>query len=124
MAQAELVSIAGRAQFTGAHTKTSVAPVVGPVRAPHAKFVGMLGGHPPPVIPGNADSIDLQDRADHLDAVLGGLTAYLAVFLDDTVQSVPGGLDLWDAEAVVADLASDLTGSMFLAAERLAGGLL
>jgi hypothetical protein len=124
MAQAELVSIAGRAQITGANTNPSTTPVGSPVRAAYAEFAAMLAGHPPRLILVDADSIDLQDRADHLSAVLGGLATYLTVILDDTAQSTPGGLDLCDAEAIVADLAFNLTGSMLLAADRLAGGLL
>jgi hypothetical protein len=125
MAQAELVSIAGRARFTGALPKPSTTlPIGSPIRVAYAGLLAALAGHPPCPILAAADTIDLQDRADHLEAVLAGLTAYLAVILDDTVQSTPGGLDLSDAEVVLADLASDLTGSMLLAAERSAGGLL
>jgi hypothetical protein len=43
------------------------------------------------------------------------------VILDDTAQNVPGGLDLRDVEAVLADLASDVTGTIQYAADRLAG---
>jgi hypothetical protein len=53
--------------------------------------------------------------------VLGALSVYVAVILDDTVQNVPGGLDLPDAEAVLADLASDVTGAIQRAAEDMTG---
>jgi hypothetical protein len=124
MAQAELVSIAGRCRFTGAHARLSTIPVGGPVRVAYAGLLVALAGHPPSSILVQADSIDLQDRADHLEAVLGGLAAYLAVILDDTVRSAPGGLDLCDAEAILADLGSDLSRAMLIAAERLEGALL
>jgi hypothetical protein len=124
MAQAELVSIAGRARFTGGLAKPSTTPIGDPVRLAYAEFLSALAGHPPHPILVTADPIDLQDRADHLDAVFGGLAAYLAVIVDDTVQTVPGGLDLCNAEALLADLASDLIGPMLLAADRLAGGVL
>jgi predicted phage-related endonuclease len=43
------------------------------------------------------------------------------MILDDTAQNVPGGLDLPDTEAVLADLASDVTGTIQLAADEMAG---
>ena len=121
MAQAELVSIAGRARITGGHPKPSTAPVGSPVRTAYAEFLAALGEHPPRPIPIVADSIDLQDRADHLINVFGGLAAYLAVILDDTAQNTPGTLDFCDAAAILADLVSDLSGAIQHAAEEMAG---
>jgi hypothetical protein len=123
MAQAELVSIVGRARITGADPKPSTAPVGSPVRAAYAKFLAALDERPPRPIPIVADSIDLQDRADHLKKVFGGLAAYLTVILDDTAQNTPGRLDLCDAEAVLADLVSDLSGAIERAAEEMAEGM-
>jgi hypothetical protein len=120
MAQAKLVSIAGRAQITGAQAKPSTVPVGCPVLTAHAEFLAGLAEHPPRPIPIVADSIDLQDRADHLNKVLGGLAGYLAVILDDTAQNTPGSLDLCDAEAILADLVSDLSGAIQRAAEEMA----
>jgi hypothetical protein len=121
MAQAKLVFIAARAQITGAHPKSSTAPVGSPVRTVYAEFLASLRERPPRPIPIIADSIDLQHRADHLNEVLAGLAGYLAVILDDTGQNTPGGLDLRDAEAILADLASDLSGAIQRAAEEMAG---
>jgi hypothetical protein len=115
MAQAELVFIAGRSQITGTYPKPSTAPV----GTAYAEFLAAL--HPPRPIPIVADSIDLQDRADHLNEVLGGLTAYLAIILDETAQNTPGSLDLRDAEAILVDLASDLSGAIQRAADEMAG---
>jgi hypothetical protein len=88
----------------------------GPVRAAHAEFVAAMAGHPPRPIPLEADALDLEDRADHLNTVLSALSVYVAV-----VQNVPGRLDLRDAEGVLADLASDLTGAIQQAADDMAG---
>jgi hypothetical protein len=121
MAQAKLVSIASRPRFTGASAISYTIPVGCPVRVAHAEFLAALAAHPPRPIPVDADSVDLQDRADHLSAVFGGLAAYLAIVLDDTAQNASGGLDLTDAEAILADLASDLTGTIRNAAEEMAG---
>jgi hypothetical protein len=121
MAQAELVYIAGHARITGAPPKPSTAPVSSPIRTAFAEFLAGLREHPPRPIPMIADSIDLQDRADHLNEVLGGLAGYLTVILDDTAQNAPGGLDLCDAEAILADVAYDLSGAIQRAAEEMAG---
>jgi hypothetical protein len=121
MAQAALVSIASRAPITAADAKPSTIPAGGPVRAAYAEFLAKLAGHPPCPIPVDVDSIDLEQRADHVKNVLGGLAAYLAVILDDTAQNTPSTLDLCDAEAILADLVSDLSGAIQHAAEDMAG---
>jgi hypothetical protein len=117
MAQAEYVSNAVRARITGASEGLSTTSPV----AAHVAFVAVLAGYPPRTIPLDADAIDLEDRADHLGKVFGTLSAYLAVILDDTAQNVPGRLDLPYAEGILADLASDLTGTIAHAADDMAG---
>ena len=121
MAKAKLVSIASRVPITGANTKPSTVPIYGAVRAAYAEFLAKLAGYPPRPIPVDADSIDLEQRADHLNEVLSGLAGYLTVILDDTAQNTPGGPDLCDAEAILADLASNLSGAIQHAAEKMAG---
>jgi hypothetical protein len=120
MAQAKLVSIASRAQITGARPKPSTAPLGGPVGTAYAEFLAALREHPPRPIPIVADCIDLVNRADHLQKVFGGLAAYLTVILDDTAQNTPGRLDLCDAEAILSDLASDLSRAIQRVAEEMA----
>ena len=96
-------------------------PSTSPARAAHAAFVAALSAHPPRAIPLDADALDLEDRADHIGRVFSALSVYVAVILDVTAQNVPGSLDLRDAEAVLADLASDLTGAIQKAADDMAG---
>src|SRR5580700_10224172 len=48
----------------------SAKPSDSPVLAAHAEFVAALAGHPPRTIPLDADAIDLEDRANHLNTVL------------------------------------------------------
>ena len=117
MAQADYVSSAIRALITGASAKPSTSPV----RFAYAGFVATLAAYPPRPIPIDADAIDLEDRADHLDKVFGALSVYVTVILDDTAQNVPGTLDLRDVEAILADLASDVTGTIQHAADDMAG---
>jgi hypothetical protein len=117
MAQAEYVSSAIRALITGASARLSTSPI----RAAHAEFVAALAVHSPGPIPVDTDAVDLEDRADHLKKVFGALSVYVAAILDDTAQSIGGGLDLLPVEAVLSDLASDVTGTIQRAADGMAG---
>jgi hypothetical protein len=98
---------------------TGAKPSTSPACAAHAAFVAALAAHPPWTIPLDADALDLEDRADHLGKVLSALSVYVAVILDDTAQNVPGGLDLPHVEAILFDLASDVTGTIQHAAEGM-----
>jgi hypothetical protein len=86
----------------------------------YAELIAALASHPPRPIAIDADSMDLQDRAEHLGALFGELAAYLDVVLDDTAQNTPGRLDLTDAEAILAGLAADLAGAIQRAADQVA----
>ena len=120
MAQTVHVTSAIGALTIGASTKPSTSPV----RAAHAELVPALAGHSRRAIPVDADTTDLEDRADHLKKVLNALWAYLSAILKDTAQNVPGGLDLRQVVAVLSDLTSDLTsdvaGSLQHAADSMA----
>ncbi len=113
--------LSGTPTSTQPHDNAIAKPSASPICAAHAEFVAALAGHPPHTIPLDADAIDLEDRADHLNKILSALSVYLAVILDDTAQNVPGTLDLPDIEAVLADLASDVTGTIQHAADGMAG---
>ena len=52
--------------------------------------------------------------------MLNALSAYLTAILDDTSQNVPGGLDLRQVDALLSDLASDVSGTLQHAVERMA----
>jgi hypothetical protein len=122
MAQAELVSTARRGWITGANAIPSTTAGGNPVVVTaHTKLLAALAAHPPRLIPVDADAFDLEDRAEHLSSVFGGLAAYLAIVLDDTAQNVRGGLELPDVEVILADLASDLTGAILNGADEMAG---
>lgn len=112
MAQAGYVTTAIRALDTGASFS---------VLAAHAELVAALAAHPPQPIPVGVRAVDIEDRADHLDTVFRALLAYMATILEDTAQNVPGTLDLRDVKAILADLASDVTGAVQHAADAMAG---
>src|ERR1019366_9954631 len=100
--EGEPEDLSGKPRASQTCDRAGARPLASPIRAAHAEFVAVLAGHPPPHIPLEADAIDLEDRAAHLSKVLGALSVYLTVILDDTVQNVPGSLDLRDAEGVLA----------------------
>jgi len=119
--EAELEDLSGKPRSSQVCDRVDAKPSTSPVRAAHAELVAALTEHPPRTIPLDADAIDLEDRADHLDSVLSALSVYVTVILDDTAQNVPGGLDLPDVEAILADLASEVTGALQHAADGMAG---
>jgi hypothetical protein len=121
--EAEPENVSGEPCPAQPQGRASANSTASPVRAAHDAFVTALAGHPPQPIPVDADAIDLEDRADHLDKLLGALSVYLTVILDDTAQNSPGRLDLRDAEAILADLGSDLTGAIQHAANGMTGRL-
>ena len=116
MAQAEHVTSAIGALMIGA----SAEPSTNPIREAHAEFVAVLAAHPPRPIPIDAHAIDLGERTDHLNKVLNALSAYLTAVLDDTAQNVPGGLELRQVDSLRSDLASDMSGTLQHAVERMA----
>jgi hypothetical protein len=122
--EVEPEDLSGKPGPSQPYDHANATPPVSPVRVAHAEFVAALAGRPPRTIPLEADAIDLEDRADHLNTVFNALSAYLNVILDDTAQNVPGRLDLRDAEAFLADLASDVTGTIQRAADCMAGSVL
>jgi hypothetical protein len=117
--QAEPEDVSNTPRPIQPYDRAGTKPSASSVRTAHAAFVAALSGHPPRTIPLEADALDLEDRGDHLNKVLTALSVYVAVILDDTAQNVPGGLDLPDIEAVLADLAADVTGAIQLAAEDM-----
>jgi hypothetical protein len=121
--RSEREEISGRLHPSHPFDRAGAKPSDSLVQAAYAEFVAALAGAAPRIIPLDADALDLEDRADYLGGVLSALSAYLAVILDDTAQNVPGSLDLPDAEAVLADLAADLTGTIQHAADSMAGWL-
>jgi hypothetical protein len=107
LVQADYIINAIRALATDASARRPLSLV----SAAHAEFVATLGRNTPRPLPIYADADDLQDRADHLEGLFTALSAYLATILDDTAQNVPGGLDVRQIEALLSDLASEVSGT-------------
>jgi len=117
MAQAKYVNSAGITPTTGA----GACPSTKSIDAAYSEFVAALAGNRPLSIPVFAASADLADRAEYLEAVFTALSKYLTVILDDTAQNVPGGLDLLYINALLSDLASEVSGTVQQASESMAG---
>jgi hypothetical protein len=87
-----------------------------------AEFLAAASGQAPRPLPINASDLDIEDRADHLNRVLEATSIYSAAVLSDLAQSVPGGLDLRQIDALLTDLASEVRGTFQHAIERIAAG--
>ena len=116
MAQADHVVNTVRALVPGADAKEPSNPV----RSAHADFVTAVAKQPPWPLPLFADASDLEDRADYVKKLLDAVSDYVTAILDDTAQNVPGGLDLRQVDALLADLTSEATGTIQGAADALA----
>jgi hypothetical protein len=101
---------------------TNTRPSTCSVRAAHAEFVAILETRPPRTIPLDVEAADLEDRARHLNNVFDALSIYVTAILDDTTQNTPGRLDFGGVGAALFDLASDVTGTIQLAADAMAAG--
>jgi hypothetical protein len=116
MAQAEYLTNAIRAPIPGIISNPCTSPICGA----HGNSVVAEAGQSPRTIPFEADVIDdLRSRVEHQD--LRVPSVYMAVLQDDTAADVSGGLDLRDVEGLLANLVSDITGTIQYAA--MAGGV-
>jgi hypothetical protein len=116
MAQAECITTAiGELMSRGQPPKST-----NPVRLAHIEFVAALAGNVPHPIRADADSEDLEDRADHLERLFGALRVYLTAIIADTALNIPGGtLDRRYLENLFRDLSPDAVCVIRNAAEQM-----
>ena len=70
-----------------------------------------------------ADARDLEERAEHLQQVLGAVLDYVGAIVVDTSHVAPGGsIDRKYLLGLISDLAGDVAGSIANAADDLAAG--
>ncbi len=70
-----------------------------------------------------ADAQDLQERAEHLQQVLGAVLDYVGAIVVDTSHVAPGGsIDRKNLLGLISDLAGDVAGSIANAADDLTAG--
>jgi hypothetical protein len=85
MAQAERIIKANRELMSRVRRPKSTSPL----RLAHSELIAALAGNIPHPIYEGATADDLDDRAEHLETVLGAVHAYLGVIISDTAQNWP-----------------------------------
>jgi len=117
MARADLSSITNRAP--GARP----APTFSTVEEAHTDLIERLVASKPYRILYIADAQDLEERAEHLQQILGAVLDYVGAIVSDTSHVAPGGsIDRKYLLGMISDLAGDVAASIANAADDLAAG--
>jgi hypothetical protein len=104
MAQAECITTAIRELMSRGRPPKSASQV----RLAHMELVAALAGNVPHPIYADADSEDLDGRADHLEKMFAALHVYLTAIIADMAHNVPGGLlDRRYLDNLFRDLSTD-----------------
>jgi hypothetical protein len=104
MAQAECITTAIRRLLSRGRPSKSTSLV----RLAHTELIAALAGNVPHPIYAEANSDDLDGRAEHLEKVFEALHAYLTIVVSDTAQNIPGGtLNRSCLDHVFRDLSAD-----------------
>jgi hypothetical protein len=119
MAKANYVATPRQVQIKG----VTGDPSTNPIRTAHQELLRWLAEHPPYAIPIDAHGADLEGRAEHLHDFLSRTSAYLALLLRDAAESVPELVDLRMIDALLADLTSEVAGTLRKASQALPGRL-
>ena len=99
------------------------SPTFSTIEAAHTDLIERLAVLRPYRILYIADARDLEERAEHLQQVLGAVLDYVGAIVVDTSHVAPGGsLDRKYLLGLVSDLAGDVAGSIANAADDLAAG--
>jgi hypothetical protein len=99
------------------------APTFSSVEDAHTGLIQRLAVLKPYRILYIADAQDLEERAEHLQQVLGAVLDYVGAIVGDTSHVAPGGsIDRKYLLGLISDLAGDVAGSIVNAADDLAAG--
>jgi hypothetical protein len=99
------------------------APTFSTVEAAHTGLIARLSGSKPHRTLYIADARDLEERAEHLQRVLGAVLDYVGAIVTDTSHVAPGGsIDREYLLGLISDVAGDVAGSIANAADDLAAG--
>ena len=116
MAQANCITTAIRELMSRGLPPKSTSPV----RAAHTELVAALAGNPPNPIRLEVDSLDLDDRAEHVAKMLAAVHVYLTAILADTAENLPGGgLDRKYLDNLYSDFTGDTVGGIRHAAAEM-----
>jgi hypothetical protein len=117
MARANLPSTTNRAP------SARPAPAFSTVEEARTGLIARLAGSKPNRILYIADTQDLEERAEHLQQILGAVLDYVGAIVADTDHVAPGGsIDRKYLLGLISDLAGDVAGSISNAADDLAAG--
>ena len=118
MAQAECITTAIRELMSRERPPKSTSPA----RLAHTEFVAALTANVPHPIYTDADSGDLDGRADHLEKVFAALHVYLTAIIADTAENVPRAarLDRKYLDGLYADFTHEAVGGIRNGAEEMA----
>jgi hypothetical protein len=93
------------------------------VEEAHTGLIERLAGSKPHHIRYIADAQDLEERAGHLQQVLGAVLDYVGAVVTDTDHVAPGGsIDRKHLLGLISDVAGDVAGSISNAADDLVAG--
>jgi hypothetical protein len=112
-------------KFVMAETKAKArpAPTLSTVEEAHTGLIERLAMSKPHRILYIADAQDLEERAEHLQRVLGAVLDYVGAVVTDTDHVAPGGsIDRKYLLGLISDVAGDVAGSIANAADDLAAG--
>jgi hypothetical protein len=94
------------------------APTFSTVEEAHTSLIERLAGSKPHRILYIADARDLEERAEHLQQVLGAVLDYVGAIVTDTDHVAPdGSIDRKYLLGLISDLAGEVAGSISNAAE-------
>ena len=118
MAQAERITTAIRELMSRGRPPKSTSPV----RAAHTEFVAALATNAPRPFHPEANSEDLEGRADHLERVFAALHVYLAAIIAETAQDIPAStLDRRYLDGLFQKFSADAMGAIRDAAAEMRG---
>jgi hypothetical protein len=116
MTQAAAITTAIRQLMSRGRAPKSTSPV----RLAHTEFVAALAGNAPR--PSEANSEDLEGRAEHLEKVFAVLRVYLTAFIAETAQDIPAStLDRRYLEGLFQQFSADALGAIRDAAAEMRG---
>jgi hypothetical protein len=118
MAQAERITTAIRELMSRGRPPKSTSPV----RAAHTEFVAALVANAPRPLHSEANSEDLEGRADHLESVFAALHVYLTAVIAETAQDIPAStLDRRYLDGLFQQFSADAMGAIRDAAAEMRG---
>ena len=115
MAQAECIITAIRQLMSRGRPPKSTSPV----RAAHTELVAALAANAPRPLNSEANSKDLEGRADHLEKVFAALHVYLTAIIAETAQA--STLDRRYLDGLFQQFSTDAMGAIRDAAVEMRG---